>query len=330
MEKTAFILHNGALGDLLLSLPAFSVIKEEFPVIHLAGRADAVELLCAAGMVAEASDSGSARFSSLYRQAIDADLKSFFKRFQAAFIFTATRESLPAGNIGACIPHTRVIFTLPPEGINIHVADYRLTQLSADIGTHRSVLLPAHPAWRDRALRMLDEAGWDRVKHLVAIHPGSGGPRKCWPLDHFRELAHLLHSGENVFLVFFTGPAESGDLRDVMDAVVSGLPGDAAHFSGLGLPEVSTLLGLCSVYVGNDSGLTHTAAVAGTRVIALFGPTDPILWRPLGDKVTVLQGPLDCAPCSDGQSRLCRERTCLSAISPHDVFREASGILEGC
>jgi ADP-heptose:LPS heptosyltransferase len=177
---------------------------------------------------------------------------------------------------------------------------------------------------------MLGDAGWDRLKTLVAIHPGSGGPRKCWPHAHFRELVHLLHARKHVFLVFLTGPAESGELKDAMDAAVSGLQGNAVHFSGLGLPEVAAVLGLCSVYVGNDSGLTHTAAVAGTRVIALFGPTDPVLWRPLGEKVSVLRSPLDCAPCSDDRSRLCGERVCLSGILPRDVYREVASILESC
>ena len=38
---------------------------------------------------------------------------------------------------------------------------------------------------------------------------------------------------------------------------------------------------------GNDSGITHLAAAVGTRVVAMFGPTDPAVWAPRGPNVEV-------------------------------------------
>lgn len=329
MNQSAFILHNGALGDLLLSTPAFSLIREAFPHIYLAGRHDAVAFLQAAGVVNEACDSGSARFSSLYSHEIDEELKVFLGRFQAAYIFTTSRDSLAAGNMGTCVSQTRLILSVPLEEEVIHVSDYRLAQLSSCPGRHYSSHIPVRSEWRCRAKHMLVDAGWDREKHLVAIHTGSGGLRKCWPIDHFRELARMLHVGNNVFLVFISGPAEEGVAADVLDTIASGMPGNAIHLRGLALSEASAVLSLSSVYIGNDSGLTHLAAIVGTGVIALFGPTDPMLWRPLGEKVRVIRSPLDCAPCGDVNSRLCGKRRCLSVISPHCVYQEIEVFLKG-
>jgi ADP-heptose:LPS heptosyltransferase len=42
-------------------------------------------------------------------------------------------------------------------------------------------------------------------------------------------------------------------------------------------------------YLGNDSGLSHLAGLADVPTLALFGPTDPALWRPLGLRVRVLR-----------------------------------------
>ena len=42
-----------------------------------------------------------------------------------------------------------------------------------------------------------------------------------------------------------------------------------------------------SLYIGNDSGITHLAAAVGTPVLALFGPTDPAVWAPRGPHVQV-------------------------------------------
>ena len=50
-------------------------------------------------------------------------------------------------------------------------------------------------------------------------------------------------------------------------------------------------------YVGHDSGPTHLAAMIGLPTLALFGPTDPAIWSPLGPRVQCLRHePLDKLP----------------------------------
>jgi heptosyltransferase-3 len=65
------------------------------------------------------------------------------------------------------------------------------------------------------------------------------------------------------------------------------LPG-ARRFDDL--YELARWLAAASLYIGNDSGITHLAAAAGAPVIAIFGPTDPALWAPRGPRVRVIQG----------------------------------------
>ena len=55
------------------------------------------------------------------------------------------------------------------------------------------------------------------------------------------------------------------------------------------LHELSAVLAACDLYVGNDSGVSHLAGLSGGPTLALFGPTDPRVWRPLGPRVTVLR-----------------------------------------
>jgi heptosyltransferase III len=57
-----------------------------------------------------------------------------------------------------------------------------------------------------------------------------------------------------------------------------------------GLPELASALGECTAFVGHDTGITHLAAAVQTPTVALFGPTDPEIWRPLGDHVKVIRG----------------------------------------
>jgi len=54
------------------------------------------------------------------------------------------------------------------------------------------------------------------------------------------------------------------------------------------LPEVFHHLRRCRAYIGNDSGITHLAAYLGCPTIALFGPTDPRVWGPIGRRARII------------------------------------------
>ena len=55
------------------------------------------------------------------------------------------------------------------------------------------------------------------------------------------------------------------------------------------LDRIAALLDRCRAYLGNDSGITHLAALTGTPTVAVFGPTDPTVWRPLGQRTRVVR-----------------------------------------
>ena len=56
------------------------------------------------------------------------------------------------------------------------------------------------------------------------------------------------------------------------------------------LYELAKWLASARLYIGNDSGITHLAAAVGTPVVAIFGPTDPAVWAPRGERVAVVSG----------------------------------------
>jgi len=118
----------------------------------------------------------------------------------------------------------------------------------------------------------------------VAVHPGSGGLRKCWPAERVGALIRSL--GAPVLLPW--GPADDGACRQVLAV----LPSAARPVVARGLPvaRVAALLARCGAYVGNDSGLTHVAAALDVPTVAVFGPTDPAVWAPLGSRVRVVRG----------------------------------------
>jgi heptosyltransferase III len=120
----------------------------------------------------------------------------------------------------------------------------------------------------------------------VMIHPGSGGRGKCWPAKRFIELANRL---EGCRIAWMLGPAETEsperpsklihrrcETRGETLLVEEDLAKAAGHVAAADL------------YVGNDAGMTHLAAAVGVATVAIFGPTDPAVWRPLGGHVSIV------------------------------------------
>jgi hypothetical protein len=70
----------------------------------------------------------------------------------------------------------------------------------------------------------------------------------------------------------------------------------------------------------------HLAAFSGIPVLAIFGPTDPMVNAPFGPMHRIVRQELPCSPCKDKQ---CTDRTCLRSITPEEVFEEAKAMWNG-
>jgi len=142
---------------------------------------------------------------------------------------------------------------LPERGAKIHAADFFLRQAGGE-----GLAVP----------RIEIEAGGRG--DFAVIHPFSGSARKNWPLERFRELAARLAMPVR----WCAGPEETLDGAERFDD----------------LYDLACWLGSARLYIGNDSGITHLAGAVGTPVVAIFGPTDPQVWAPRGERVAVVSG----------------------------------------
>ncbi len=152
--------------------------------------------------------------------------------------------------------HPRVFWydALPPDG-DQHAADFFAGQVGAPV--------PARPVLRVAR----------RANRVVWIHPFSGSAKKNWPLEHYETLARYLRAlGHSV--EFVAAPHQA-----------TAIPGAKVIPD---LRELAEWLAGGALYIGNDSGITHLAAAAGARTLALFGPTNANVWAPRGAATTVL------------------------------------------
>ena len=209
---------------------------------------------------------------------VSPELRGALAPFQAVIAYTMSEDllrglarSAPAAEIAAHSP-------LPPPG-GPHAAEW-LAQAVAKLGADPAVTPPiftASAAEKARAQPWLDRLA-DR---FVAIHPGSGAPRKNWPAARFAALAAQLAGGRAFLLI--EGPADAEAA-----APASRLQG-ALPARDLPPRVLGAVLAHAGLYIGNDSGLSHLTAAWGAPVLALFGPTDPALWAPVGPRVAVLR-----------------------------------------
>jgi ADP-heptose:LPS heptosyltransferase len=126
-------------------------------------------------------------------------------------------------------------------------------------------------------------SGLSEVGPFLGLHPGSGSERKNWPKENFLEVARGAFRLWGLASVVLIGPAEEGQREFWTKAREPFL----SVREGLSILEAAHILRRATLYVGNDSGITHLAAALGVPVIALFGPTDPRRWAPRGDRVEI-------------------------------------------
>ncbi len=178
------------------------------------------------------------------------------------------------------------------------------------------------------AARLLEELGVQQSasendRPLVMIHPGARYWFKAWPPERFAELTDRLNEVLNC-RVLIGGDAGDRDVAERIRTLARACPVSLAGRTTL--LQLAATLKRCALLVSNDNGPMHMAAAQGIPVVALFGPSDPSVWGPRGEKVEVLYKGLDCRRCFHPTCEQ-GENNCMRRISVDEVFAAASRLL---
>ncbi len=210
--RRRLIIRPGAIGDFILTLPAMESLKAEYtevwaasPNLPLAQFADEARAIASTGL--DLLEFGTN--PNLTRQLIGFDsIISWYGANRPEF--QACVNGLPF----------QFFTAIPPTDCTMHAADFFAGQVGASG--------PAIP----RIECPRGDGGF------AVIHPFSGSPKKCWPLDRYLALASLIEP--HMPVRWCAGPEEK-------------LP-DAVRITDL--YELACWLATARVYVGNDSGIT--------------------------------------------------------------------------
>ncbi len=303
-KKRILVIHVGALGDCLLALPALFALSRRFPgaYIELAGHPSPHGLLERRSPVTRVVSVETLGLHRLFSGEVPEDLAAYLRDFDVIISWfghgdKAYRRALESLGQEDCSRHVLIARSRPPEGSREHAADYVLGTLAslgveAEDRTPRLMLLPEDHEAAEQILQSLPwEVGTEQPLQLIVVHPGSGSPRKCWPVERFAQLVRALDRPDRRFLII-EGPAD-GDLARHLFSLCREADSDrSCRFLLLTKPPLPHLAALCAraqLFIGNDSGVTHLAAAVGAPVIALFIATDPVCWGPRG-RVRILDG----------------------------------------
>lgn len=272
-RRSSLAIHPGALGDVLLAVPALRAFRAGDPdaSLTLAAQPRIAALLADLGVADAAVDLDALGLAALFAGGMPAPpapvgagrLVCWMGARDAGFV-VRLRALVPGAIVAPAAG-------APADGdVWAHV----LGTVGAPPGDWRRALtVPAR--LREQGHDLLRRAGWDGRARLLVVHPGAGGVAKCWPAPGFAAIVeHGARAGLGVVVHEGPAPADAAAVAALRSAGAT-----AIWLRQPALPALAGALAQAAVYVGNDSGVSHLAAAVGVPSVVLFTAAT-IRWRP--------------------------------------------------
>ena len=294
VKPRILVIRGGAIGDFILTLPAITALRRQFPQAHLEvlGYPHIAGLAVAGGLVDRVQPIEARGLAGFFARdgILEPDLRDYFSEFDLVVSYLYDPDEIFQTNVRLCLfgqyiagPHR------PDETEPIHATQVYLKPLE------RLAIFDADPVPRltlkqiadaGRAYPALRDPDAQRRVPTIALHPGSSSEKKNWPESKWAEFIAWLAASTKLGLLFVGGEAEGGRLQGLAEAV----PRERRKIAqGLPLPELAQQLQSCTAFVGHDSGISHLAAALGLPSLLLWGNTLDEIWRPQGNRVAVLR-----------------------------------------
>ncbi|HAJ57180.1 MAG TPA: hypothetical protein DCL35_05360 [Candidatus Omnitrophica bacterium] len=344
--KKILIVHLGGMGDVLLSGPAIRALRIAYPsaeismlvtskvvpVVENMRLADKMFVfdMCYGGVVPLAKVFRNVKaILELRRMRFDAainmrTLVSCAGAMKVAFLLGIIRPKIRAGRD---TEKRGWFFTLKASEGDLG------TKYEADLDIETVGLLGAEAAdkrpfldipqkdteYIDAKFMELGIAGDDL---LVVIHIGGMYSRR-WPIENFAGLINRLNAGFSCKVMVLAGPGEKG-LLERLSRLAAG--GYITPDTDLDFCQLAALIKRSGLFISNDTGPMHVAAILKTPQVAIFGPGDLTRFDPrnISERAVVAIKKSPCAPCNKEK---CSDMECLKALSVEDVFGAAEGLL---
>jgi len=145
---------------------------------------------------------------------------------------------------------------------------------------------------------------------VVIVNPGAKSHLKRWTVEGFAEVCDGL-IGECAASVVFVGTSPD---REIVLSVSGKMKNKCHDFvDKTNIRQLASLLKRSSLLITNDSAPMHLGCAVGTKVLAIFGSTDPMKYGPTGEFDAVINKKLFCSPCEVAACKYGHE--CMKLVS---------------
>ena len=264
----ALAIHPGALGDVLLAIPALRALRAASGRVTLAAQPRIGALLETLELI-----DGHVAFDALGLEALFVDDDARRPRlppFTRLVCWFGARDPVFVRRLTALVPGALVA---PSTGGGQRIYEHLLATVAAPVGDWCvPVVLPA--AVRALGTETLAAAGADAPPPWLFVHPGAGSAGKCWPAEAFARAIVTLAGRARMNVVVHQGPADAEAAAALRRHVGAGV----VWLVEPTLPALAGALAQARVYLGNDSGVSHLAAALGVPALILFNERH-LAWR---------------------------------------------------
>ena len=304
-DSNLLIIHQGALGDFILTFPAIIRLQVYYRAIDVLCQNQLGRLACSLGLAKSWYALESGIWASLFSSQINPKTRALLKPYGKILLFSVSDQLEKSISRVAEKPVCRIP-PRPPLHERFSVAQFLLDNIfrCGLIKKADAVLVDVPlPARKGRQ---------SNLRRKILLHPGAGSVRKRWPLSNFLQVASMLKN-DGLEPEFVLGPAEESLANELQhpDRLVH-MPADLTH--------LAALLESAGGYIGNDSGASHLAAYLGLPTTVIFGPADPARWMPVGRNVIIVRPDLQCRPCFETDKANCDDPQCLADTNPEKVI----------
>jgi ADP-heptose:LPS heptosyltransferase len=217
-------------------------------------------------------------------------------------------------------PELRLVSLRVPEVAHFTLERLRLAAwcgAPAEPAPMRLELGPELLAFADDWLGQNGLAG--NAKGLVLLCPGAARSYKRWPAKSFGRVAANL--GEAGYAIAVAGSASEKGLHEQIARIHPG----AKPLLGLPLMQAAAVISRADLLITNDTGTLHMAQAAGTKTLAIFGPTPEKRYAPQNPGSRTLKVDLPCEPCLGVD---CAKPVCMEALKVKTVLDTALKMLD--
>lgn len=211
------------------------------------------------------------------------------------------------------------------EGMHPHAIETNFAVIEPLLKPGAIVPVPRlYPSEKDRrsAQEFIQK---NSLKKFAVIHAGARRELRRWPAERFAEFSDMLHR-EKGFQIVFAGDNSE---RKLVDDIRSKLKFETfATIGELSLGAFAALMQHASLFVGNESGPLHIAALSGAPSLGLYGPGEPRVFYPVTPRTGVIHHILECNPCDQIHCKY-PGNPCIQRITLQEVKTKTEELLAG-